>query len=267
MKTNLLLVSALVLFGGTSVASAQTTIAQWDFSNATASDTSNIVASSSTVPGLTVSPLTENGSTNTIGVVTQPVSNTQPYAGSDTYTGRLYEIGMNTTGYGTVSENSYSLNFSVSVVAGYQLSLSSFAFDLGYDTSNGGNVHLQYFPQARLYVSTDNATWQPVEDSQSLAEGLSSDFSGRGYYLKTGLTVTLSSQSFASLEAGDTLYFRLAIAESSTSNTDTRRTMLDNITLTGELTATAVPEPATTAAVLAGLATLTTLILRRRRHH
>ncbi|AHF92264.1 hypothetical protein OPIT5_20455 [Opitutaceae bacterium TAV5] len=263
MKSKLLLVSALTLFGGTSVASAQTTIAKWDFSNATASDTSNIAASSSTLPGLTVSPLTENGGTNTIGVVTQPVSHTQPYAGSDTYTGRLYEIGMNTTGSGAVSENSYSLNFSVSMAAGYQLSLSSFVFDLGYDTSNSGTVHLQYFPQARLYVSTDNATWQAVGDSQSLAAGLSSDFSGRGYYLKTGLTVTLSSQSFASLEAGDTLYFRLALAEGQNSSSDTRRIMLDNITLNGTLTS--IPEPSAVAVILGCGALLGTTLLRRRK--
>ncbi|WP_043584507.1 PEP-CTERM sorting domain-containing protein [Geminisphaera colitermitum] len=264
-QTKLLLVSALAFFCGISVASAQTSIAKWDFSNVAAGTTNTIAASSPAVQGITVSTLTENGGANTIGVVTQPLSNTQPYAGSQTYTGRLYEIGMNTTGYGTVSENSYSLNFSVSVAPDHQLSLSSFVFDLGYDTSNGGTEHLPYFPQARLYVSTDNTTWQAAGDSQSLAADLSTDFSGRGYYLKTGLTVTLSSQSFASLEAGDTLYFRLAISESKNSSTDARRTMLDNITLNGQLTTTTIPEPATVAIIIGALVALATIALRRRR--
>ncbi|EIP96780.1 hypothetical protein OpiT1DRAFT_01204 [Opitutaceae bacterium TAV1] len=262
MKSKLLLVSALTLFGGTSVASAQTTIAQWDFSNVATGTTTNIAASSSVSAGLSVSALTENigtGAANDIGVLSAPVGSSA-YAGSDNHAAPFLEIGLNATSEaGTVTENGYSLNFNVTVAAGYSLEIASLTFDLGYDTTNTGNSHIAYFPQARLYVSDDNLTWTAVGAAEPLLVGTTST-NGAGYYFRNGISVSLSSLALP--DAGGTLYFRLALAETTNaSSVNSRRAVLDNITLNGSLTT--VPESATAAFAL-GCTALAAMLVRRR---
>lgn len=268
MKHSFFLSAALGACVFASVASAQITLVQWTFDGVTAGTTTNIAASSASAD-LTVSLLTDGGGTNAIGVRGATPFGATAAAGSATYQGPVYEVGMATTPNTTTpTSTDYALNFSLTVNAGSALSLSAFTFDLGYDTDFATSSANYFAPYAQLYVSTDGATWSAVGGAQTLSIGDAAIFStgagsGGVHYVQTGYSLDLTASSVsASLIEGETAYFRLALGDGG-STSDRRRVLVDNLAVSG--TVTAIPEPST-AALLIGCLCLSGALARRRRH-
>lgn len=250
-----------------SVSFAQTALVQWSFADVAAGTKTNIAASSFN-SSITVSLLTDRGATNNVGVRGATPFGTVQASGSATYSGPAYEVGMATTpNTSTPASTDYALAFTVAPNVGTSVTLTSLSFDLGYDTDFATSSANYFAPYLQLYVSTDGVAWSAVGAPQTLTIANTAIFStgagsGGVHYVQTGFSLGLESSSVAaSMLAGQTAHFRLALGDGGSAS-DRRRVLVDNITVNG--TASAIPEPSTYAFVL-GLAALVGVGARRRR--
>ena len=279
MKLPKLIAGSLLLLLGNVGFPESSTIVQWNFNNISdLGKTQNIVASLKS-EGIMVSDLVAGGNIglNTLGIVDTTISSgayTASTPESVVYDGQIFEVEYGalakTSNASATVDSHYSLNFSINVESEYTMALSTLSFDFGYDANYGGEY---YAPAIKVYTSTTGSTWTeasnwltmevPVLYKTYVAPGDGSGTLAK-YFLQAGMTVDLTSFSDMYL-GGDTIYFRLLIAEGHSradASSIRRRAMIDNITLSGELTA--IPEPSAYALGL-GLLIFMYACFRRRR--
>lgn len=151
----------------------------------------------------------------------------------------------------TLSEADNYFGFTVS--ADSALLLNSFSFDLGVSNSDN-NPDFNHEVNAQFFYSLDGgATFLPIGDVQTRAtvNGPDDDFTGM-------INSTIDLTSLEILSPGESVEFRLALANNRGYSSAAGAVYLDNLVLD----ATVVPEPATLGLVtLVGCA----LLARRRR--
>jgi len=257
MQSKIITTVLIAIVGGT-VSNAQISVAHWTFDGVDSGTTTSIAASS-TASGFTVSALTEAGGVNTIGVV-ESTFGTVKAPGSDDFMGPSYSVAMNIPG-DVLSAEAYSLNFNISPDAGTSVEFLNFVFDFGYDTNFATSQPNYFAPRAQLFVSTDGSNWTAASGELTPDiggdESIFSTGAGSGgvHFIEAGITVDLAGTLTGTYVLGDTVHFRLALADPSGS--DRRRHLIDNVAVT------AVPEPAGMALAL-GLGALGGMLLRRR---
>lgn len=146
----------------------------------------------------------------------------------------------------SVTNNDY-LTFTVTVADGYSLNLSTPAFKLGATTGSSS-----YTTNLAVRSSLDGFSTSLATASHTFATNL-------GTPVFSQKSTDLSASPLQSLTG--TLIFRLYVWDNATSNTGNYYYRLDEIALSGEVTA--VPEPSSAALIADGLM-LSGALLRRR---
>ncbi|HEY0944317.1 MAG TPA: PEP-CTERM sorting domain-containing protein [Opitutaceae bacterium] len=272
--------ATLGLFIALPAVHGQSTLANWTFTDV-ADGTKTGIAATSSVAGIELSTLSErlsaSGTANTAGVVSSLIGPTVPVslAGSSaTFDGKAFEITMTTTRTMTdilpSAADDYSLSFSVTPGAGSTLQLTGLSIDFGYDTSLTTATGNYVRPNFQLYYSLDGITFTPIGGYQQPGIVGGTQFNATaGHYIKDDISISFDpttgfSTGGLTVDGGEAISFRIAIAENSNSGSASRRVLLDDIKLLGTVTTSAIPEPSTYAAIVGALA-LGAVIARRRR--
>lgn len=150
-----------------------------------------------------------------------------------------------------ITSNDY-FSFTVDVDSGFEMDLTSLAFDLGY-TRNGGFEGKQF----RTYVLTDIDGFTAANNLGF--DTVDVDINGGSLQYPNGTaTISLAGAQFQGITSSTE--FRLYISDNTGSADYIHR--IDNVTLNGAVSA--IPEPGTFA-LLGGLFALGSVMLRRRR--
>lgn len=264
MKKKCVLV-ATILAGCVGLTVSAADLALWNFTGETveAVSSSTTFNSSTTAPaGVVLSALRihdSNKGSSAYSITNTPLGTAQSGLALDGNAFRVTLPSMQTASGSGLTDgnytNAFSLDFTFTVQSGFEADLSSLAFTYGYDGASGSIT--TYFG---AIASVDGGAFVDLLGSGTPFGG--SNWMGVAtttstYDLKAA---NIDLSALGTLAEGQSVIFKVVVAANSASAT--RTALLDNIKLTGNVTA--VPEPSVYAGVLGGLVLLG-VVLRRRR--
>lgn len=190
-----------------------------------------------------------------------PAGSNNYNAGTDRVSFWSTTAGTSTVSYaGAFSTGNY-VTFSVTAAAGYEVTFDSITFQAGAATQTATTKRSFYLVSETSAANFTAASTVLIGDStpQAGAGGLTLPVQAGTITNSVPNDYSVSLASFAKLNAGETRIFRFYLQ----TETASQSIAFDDIVLNGTVTASAVPEPSSFAA-LAGVAMLGCAVVRRR---
>ncbi|MDF3056725.1 MAG: hypothetical protein K0R17_940 [Rariglobus sp.] len=241
MKHPRLALLASALLASAAICPAATVVSYLDnaFGAGDITNNSDSLAFSSANPGVTATGLTKSITSDTD-------------AAFSTSTGTFF---AKATAVPT-SGSSVWVTFTVSVASGYTLDLTSLTFNFG--GSNSGASSTTYTANSAVYYSLNNFATAGTLVGSTTNSPITLAASN---VINLGYNVDLDLSSIAGLSSGETISFRVAFTDNSSSGNLSLR--FDNLALNSVVVST-IPEPSTYA-MIAGAFALGLVVVRRRR--